>query len=275
MSAWKKPSRKACRRKLWITARASSFRSRPLGQQGRVIGQMGAVDPFQRQHFLGGAIPVDRGHPEIRIGLGILRHLRQGGGFEPQIHFERHRAAQGLHGLDQAQPARLRGQALGLFAPRRRSILIDRGIAARCRAAAPSPRPVSDRRRSSPARDAPARSRPPPPRCRTRHRPRRSAGRRRAPRSRPPRPARMAACGPAGFRDRARWRCRPRPAGSPGIVRASHRWGRAASGRRRAGRPGCRLLGRSISRASRKPARAGSGNGVGSTRPSTPSRANT
>ena len=34
------------------------------------------------------------GHAEIRIVLGVLRHLRERGGFEPQIHFERDRAAQ-------------------------------------------------------------------------------------------------------------------------------------------------------------------------------------
>ncbi len=50
MSAWKKPSRSAWRRKLWITLRPSSGRSSPARSSARAIVQRDAVDPFQRQH---------------------------------------------------------------------------------------------------------------------------------------------------------------------------------------------------------------------------------
>src|SRR5690606_40785550 len=53
--------------------------------------------------------------------------------------------------------------------------------------------------------------------------------RRRAPPSSPLRPEGTAASGPAGFRDRARSRCRPRRGGSRETVRVSHRSDRAAS----------------------------------------------
>ena len=85
-----------------------------LGLERRAVVQRRAVDPFQRQHVLGGAVPVDRRHAEVGIGLGVLRHLGQRGGFEPQIHLERDRAAQGRDGLDHAQPPRLRRQAFGV-----------------------------------------------------------------------------------------------------------------------------------------------------------------
>ena len=90
-----------------------------LGLERGAVVQRRAVDPFQRQHVLGGAVPVDRRHAEIRIVLGVLRHLGQRGGLEPQIHLERDRAAQRRDGLDQAQPPRFRRQALGVLAPRR------------------------------------------------------------------------------------------------------------------------------------------------------------
>ena len=60
--------------------------------EARVIVQRDAVDPFHRQHVVGGAVPVDRGHAKVRIVAGVLRHLRQRGRFQPQIHFHRHRA---------------------------------------------------------------------------------------------------------------------------------------------------------------------------------------
>ena len=114
MSAWKKPSRSAWRRKVWITACDRCLRSKPLASERRAVVQRRAVDPFQGQHVLGGAVPVHRRHAEVGIGLGVLRHLRQRGGLEPQIHLERDRAAQGGDGLDHAQPPGFRRQAFGL-----------------------------------------------------------------------------------------------------------------------------------------------------------------
>jgi hypothetical protein len=76
------------------------------------VVQRRAVDPLQGQHVLGGAVPVDRRHAEIGIGLGVLRHLRQRGGFEAEVHLDGDRAAQGRDGFEQAQPPRLGRDAL-------------------------------------------------------------------------------------------------------------------------------------------------------------------
>ncbi len=77
------------------------------GAQRRLIVERRAVDPFEREHVARGAVPVDRGHAEARIVLGVLGHLRQRGRLEPQVHLDRDRARQRLHHLDEAQPPRL------------------------------------------------------------------------------------------------------------------------------------------------------------------------
>ena len=160
MSAWKKPSRSAWRRKVWITARASALKVEALGGEPRAVGQRRAVDPFEREHVARGAVPVDRRHAEIRIVLGVLRHLGKRGGFEPQIHLDRDRAAQRLDHLDQPQPPRLGRQCLGVA--RRRttkasmSTLKRRSTPGRSTLTATALRPPSAMR---PRRGAPARSR--------------------------------------------------------------------------------------------------------------------
>ena len=74
----------------------------------RMVAQRDAVDPFHRQHIVRGAVPVDRGHAKVRIVAGVLRHLGQRGGFEPQIHFHRDRARHRVDDFDQPQPPRFR-----------------------------------------------------------------------------------------------------------------------------------------------------------------------
>jgi hypothetical protein len=88
MSAWKKPS--------------------------RMVVERDAVDPFHRQHVVGGAVPVDGWHAEIRIVAGVLRHLRQRGRFQPQVHLHRDRARHGVDDLDQPQPPRFGRMRLGV-----------------------------------------------------------------------------------------------------------------------------------------------------------------
>ncbi len=91
--------------------RTAEFRQVEIsGFEPRAVGQRRRVDPFQRQHILGGAVPIDRRHAEVGIGLGVLRHFRERGGLETEIHFERHRAAQCLDDLDKPQAARLGGK---------------------------------------------------------------------------------------------------------------------------------------------------------------------
>ena len=72
----------------------------------RVIVQRDAVDPLHRQHVVGGAVPVDGRHAEIRIVAGVLRHLGQGGRFQPQVHLHRDRARHRVDDFDQPQPPR-------------------------------------------------------------------------------------------------------------------------------------------------------------------------
>ncbi len=65
------------------------------------------------QHALGGARPVDLGHPEALVGLDRVAHLRDRRGLESEIHLELGRARQVLdHGH-------------GLQAPRRRVEALD------------------------------------------------------------------------------------------------------------------------------------------------------
>ena len=79
-----------------------------------MIAQRDAVDPFHGQDVMRGAIPVDRGHAKIRIVAGVLRHLRQRRGLQPQIHLHRHRARHRVDDLDQPQPPRFRRIGFGL-----------------------------------------------------------------------------------------------------------------------------------------------------------------
>ena len=67
MSAWKKPSRNAWRRKLWITLRPSAGRSKPFACKRGVVVERRAVDPFQREHFARGAVPVDARHAKVGV----------------------------------------------------------------------------------------------------------------------------------------------------------------------------------------------------------------
>ncbi len=59
-----------------------------FGHQSRAVGQRRGVDPFQRQHFLGGAVPVDRRHAKIRIVLGVFGHFRKRRRFQAEVHFD-------------------------------------------------------------------------------------------------------------------------------------------------------------------------------------------
>ena len=58
------------------------------GVERGVVGDRDPVDPFERQHALGGAQPIDVGHAEAFGRRDVLRHLRDGGSLEPQVHLE-------------------------------------------------------------------------------------------------------------------------------------------------------------------------------------------
>ena len=102
------------------------FQIEALRFERGMVRQMRAVDPFERQNVLRGAIPVDRRHTKSRIALCVLRHLGQRRGFEPKIHFERDRAAQGRYRLDQPEPAGFRGKFLRIARGEREGVLVDR-----------------------------------------------------------------------------------------------------------------------------------------------------
>ena len=76
MSAWKKPSRSAWRRKDWITMRPRRDRSCPASSSAVDVAERDAVDPFHRQHVAGGPLPVDRGHAEVGVVARCSRPSR-------------------------------------------------------------------------------------------------------------------------------------------------------------------------------------------------------
>ena len=85
-----------------------------LGDKARAIGQRRGVDPFQREDFLGGAVPVHSRHAKIRIVLGVLGHFRERSRFQAEIHFDGDRAPQGIDHFDNAKPPRLGGKIFGV-----------------------------------------------------------------------------------------------------------------------------------------------------------------
>ena len=89
------------------------------------IGERRRFDPFEREHVASGAVPVNRGHAEIRVVPGVLRHLRERGRLEAQIHLDSHRTAQRLHHLDEPQSPRFRRNLFGIARREREGVEID------------------------------------------------------------------------------------------------------------------------------------------------------
>ena len=233
MSAWKKPSRSAWRRKVWITARGELLQVEALAPRARARSlQRRAVDPFQRQHVLGGAVPVDRrarGNPDrpwcsppsrtaprlraadpsrSRPSGAACRRSRSGAAAAPRRKGSRPvRAAKVKASRSTRKRRSMPGRSTFTATGLRPSGVVDLGAMH-----------LRDRggrdRRAERCVDLVERL----------------AERRRRPRPRP-RPAETAASCPAASRGRARAPCRPRRAASPGTGRASRRSGRAASAR--------------------------------------------
>ena len=220
MSAWKKPSRSAWRRKVWITARARCLRSKPLASS--LARSCSGVPSIQSSVSTSLAVRSQSTAGTRKSGsrLGVLRHLGQRRGLEPQVHLDRDRAAQRRDGLHQAQPPRLGDSASARRAAnvkasrstRKRCSMLGRStltatglrpagvsISARCTCAIEAAATAGPNVGERFAERLAERCRRPPPR---------------------PRGAGTAPSCPAGFRDRGRARCRPRPAASPGTGRA-------------------------------------------------------
>ena len=220
MSAWKKPSRSACRRKLWITVRPSAGRSKPLASSAAwslsgvpsIHSSVSTSRAVRSQSTVGTRKPAS--------SRGVLRHLGERGGFQPEIHFDRDRAGKRRDHLDRPQPPRFRRPAFRLARGIKESVEI--GLEAPldagpqdlhrhgfARAGLVDFRPMHLRDRGSGDRRSETRidlderlaqaRRPPLP---------------------PPRFAGTAPSCPAGFPGRRRSPCRPRRAASRGTGRA-------------------------------------------------------
>ena len=89
------------------------------GNKRGAIRDRHAVDPFQRQHALGGAAPVDAGHAQAAVGQGLVAgdvvgHLGDGGGLQAQVHLDLDAAGERVDHGHRAQPPRRRQPALDL-----------------------------------------------------------------------------------------------------------------------------------------------------------------
>ena len=80
-------------------ADVEALRRQPLG-----IAERRAVDPFHRQHFARGAVPVDRRRAKIGVVLEVLAIFGGRGGLQAKIHLHAHRARQRLDDLHRPQP---------------------------------------------------------------------------------------------------------------------------------------------------------------------------
>ena len=88
------------------------------GVEPRAVGERDAVDPVEREHGARGAVPVDRRHAEIGIVAGVLRHLGERGGFEPQVHLDGDRCGAGCRRRRSGAAAAPRPRSAPRCAPR-------------------------------------------------------------------------------------------------------------------------------------------------------------
>ncbi len=85
------------------------------GDDRLAVADRRAVHPLERQHTLGGAIPVDGGRAIARIVAEILAQLLGRGGFHTKVHLDAHYVGEGADRLDRLQPAKARLRALDQF----------------------------------------------------------------------------------------------------------------------------------------------------------------
>ena len=156
MSAWKKPSRNTCVKKISTPARASAGMSMPLRLQRLDLRYRRAMHALHHHHAPRAVVPVHRGHREQRRVLEVAAQQRGIRRLAHQVELLLEVARELGHHF-----ARLQAPAVGpeaLHQPRR-------GLAAAARPArSPAPRPAAApsprlRRRPSAWRRAPARPR--------------------------------------------------------------------------------------------------------------------
>ena len=82
------------------------------GDDGVAVADRNAVDALQRQHALGGAVPVDGGRAIAGIVGEVLAQLLGGRGLHAQVHLDPHDVGEGAHRIDGLQAAEARLGAL-------------------------------------------------------------------------------------------------------------------------------------------------------------------
>ena len=253
--------------------RARAGRARGCSS-ARVVGQRDAVDPFDRQHVVRGAVPIDRrarGNPDRRGCSPPSPRARPPPAADPS---PSRPSAPASRRPRSAAAAALPPNALRLCATKKKS-----ARSRRKRRGDAGPQHLDRHRLRTPSalglgamhlRDRGRGDR----RAEARERLRHAAFQRSRDRRLRLRSAGTAASGPAGVPDRA-------PCATPTTSgRVARNWpsftiGRAEPGQRRDSRGPDSAPRRSISRASAAPAAPGGGSSAGSTTPSTPSRAST
>ncbi len=100
------------------------FEVEARGHEARAVGQRRGADPFEGEHVLGGAVPVDRRDAEIRIVPGVVRHLGDRRGLEAEIHFDRDRTREGIDHLVEPQAPRLGRKSFRLTGGKKEGIEI-------------------------------------------------------------------------------------------------------------------------------------------------------
>ena len=156
MSAWKKPSRSACVRKLRTNISAMRLGSCPAASSAAAIADRRAFDPFGGQHAALGARPVDRRHTEIRVPGRRFGELRCRRRFHAQIELQRDGCGQRIdQRLEPAAAAPPRRRVRPCARQRRRPTGRARNPPPRPAAAPSRPPAAADRPPSRP--DAPAR----------------------------------------------------------------------------------------------------------------------
>src|SRR5437763_1137473 len=84
MSAWKKPSRKTCVKKISTPSRASFGMSMPSSRR-RCAAFTGMPDALHHHHVAVAPVPVDLGHDEQAAVGEVAAQLARVGGFAQQI----------------------------------------------------------------------------------------------------------------------------------------------------------------------------------------------
>ena len=125
MSAWKKPSRSAWRRKLWITLRPSAGRSKPLAASA--AWSLSGVPSIHSSVSTSRAVRSQStaGTRKPASSRVFSRHFGKRGRFQPEIHFHRHRAGERRHRFDRAQALRFERQAFRLARGKEKGVEID------------------------------------------------------------------------------------------------------------------------------------------------------